>query len=92
MPYVEPDTTDIMPFRALEETLANGLRVIVANKPGLPLVSASLRISAGGALDPRDKAGLATMTADLTTRGTESRSATEIARQIENSELRECGG
>ncbi|HEX5008410.1 MAG TPA: pitrilysin family protein [Hyphomonadaceae bacterium] len=68
---------------ATEKTLANGLRVIVANKPGLPLVSASLRISAGSALDPKDKAGLATMTADLTTRGTETRSATEIARQIE---------
>jgi zinc protease len=69
---------------ATEKTLANGLRVIVANKPGLPLVSASLRISAGGALDPKDKAGLATMTADLATRGTETRSATEIARQIES--------
>jgi zinc protease len=58
--------------------------VIVANKPGLPLVSASLRISAGGSLDPRDKAGLATMTADIATRGTKTRSATEIARQIES--------
>jgi zinc protease len=66
-----------------EKTLSNGLRVIVASKPGLPLVSASLRISAGGALDPADKAGLATMTADLATRGTETRSATQIAREIE---------
>ncbi len=69
---------------ASEKTLSNGLRVIVASKPGLPLVSASLRISAGSALDPEGKAGLATMTADLTTRGTETRSATEIARQIES--------
>jgi zinc protease len=68
---------------ATEKTLANGLRVIVANKPGLPLLSASLRISAGSALDSKDKAGLAAMTADLTTRGTETRSASEIARQIE---------
>ena len=37
---------------ATEKTLANGLRVIVANKPGLPLVSASLRIGAGGSIDP----------------------------------------
>jgi zinc protease len=69
---------------AVEKTLPNGLRVIVATKPGLPLVSASLRLSAGSSLDPKDKAGLATMTADLTTRGTETRSATEIARQVES--------
>ena len=69
---------------ATEKTLANGLRVVVATKPGLPLVSASLRISAGAAFDPGDKAGLATMTADLATRGTETRSATQIASQIES--------
>jgi zinc protease len=69
---------------ATEKTLPNGLRVIVANKPGLPLVSASLRIGAGGSIDPGDKAGLATMTADIATRGTRTRSATEIARQIES--------
>jgi zinc protease len=36
---------------ASEKTLANGLRVIVANRPGLPLVAASLRIAAGGCSD-----------------------------------------
>jgi zinc protease len=69
---------------AHEKTLANGLRVIVAPKPGLPLVSASLRIPAGASLDPKDKSGLAAMTADLVTRGTETRSATDIASQIES--------
>jgi zinc protease len=69
---------------ATEKTLANGLRVIVANRPGLPLVAADLRFSAGSALDPADRAGLATMTADLATRGTTTRSATDIARQIES--------
>lgn len=69
---------------ASEKTLANGLRVIVASKPGLPLVSASLRISAGSAFDPAGKAGLAAMTADLTTRGTKTRSATQIASEIES--------
>ncbi len=69
---------------ASEKTLANGLRVIVANRPGLPLVAADLRIAAGSALDPADRAGLASMTADLTTRGTTTRSATEISQQIES--------
>jgi zinc protease len=69
---------------ASEKTLANGLRVIVANRPGLPLVAAELGVAAGSALDPIDRAGLASMTADLTTRGTTTRSATEISRQIES--------
>ena len=67
-----------------EKTLANGLRVIVASKPGLPLISASLRISTGSAFDPADKSGLASMTADLVTRGTKTRSATQIASEIES--------
>jgi len=69
---------------AVEKTLPNGLRVVVASKPGLPLISASLRISAGGSLDPAEKAGLAALTADLATRGTATRSATQIASQIES--------
>ena len=69
---------------ASEKTLANGLRVIVANRPGLPLVAADLRLAAGGSLDPADRAGLATMTADLATRGTATRSATEISREVES--------
>lgn len=67
-----------------QRTLANGLRVIVAPNRALPLVSADLRVASGGSADPADRAGLASMTADLLTRGTATRSATEIARQIES--------
>jgi zinc protease len=69
---------------AVEKTLPNGLRVIVATKPGLPLVSANLSIAGGSALDPATKAGLASLTADMATRGTATRSATDIARQVES--------
>jgi zinc protease len=48
---------------AVEKTLANGLRVVIAPKPGLPLISASLRVGAGASLDPAKKLGLASMTA-----------------------------
>jgi zinc protease len=68
---------------AAEKTLANGLRVVVATKPGLPLVSATLRVASGASADPAGKAGLASLAADLATRGTTTRSATEIAQQIE---------
>jgi zinc protease len=60
------------------------MRVIVAPNRALPLISADLRIASGGVSDPRDLAGLASMTADLLTRGTTTRGATDIARQIES--------
>jgi len=69
---------------AYQKTLAHGLDVVVAPKAGLPLLAASLRIPTGSALDPAEKAGLAALTADLVTRGTRTRSATDIASQIES--------
>jgi zinc protease len=67
-----------------QHTLANGMRVIVAPNRALPLISADFRIASGGSADPANRAGLASMTADLLTRGTTTRSATEIASQIES--------
>jgi zinc protease len=69
---------------ASERTLANGMRVIVAPNRQLPLISADLRIASGAAADPRNRAGLANMTADLMPRGTQTRNATQIAREIES--------
>ncbi|MEZ5970846.1 MAG: pitrilysin family protein [Hyphomonadaceae bacterium] len=67
-----------------QRTLANGVRVIVAPNRALPLISADLRIASGGSSDPADRAGLASLTGDLLTRGTATRSATDIASQIES--------
>lgn len=66
-----------------EKTLANGLRVIVIQKIGLPLVAARLMVKTGGEADPPDRAGLADMTASLLTKGTTTKSAEEIARDVE---------
>jgi zinc protease len=66
-----------------EKTLANGLRVIVVERPGLPLVSAEVLLQSGSEADPPKAAGLAAFTAELLTQGTTSRSATQIAREIE---------
>jgi zinc protease len=67
-----------------EKTLANGLRVIVASARALPLLSANLRVAAGGSADPQGRAGLADLSAELLTKGTATRSAVEIAREIES--------
>lgn len=65
-------------------TLANGLRVIVAPQRALPLISADLRVLSGASADPRGRNGVATATADLVTRGTTTRSATDIASTVES--------
>jgi zinc protease len=66
-----------------ERTLANGLRVIVAQSSDLPLVSAELIVKTGAWADPQGLAGAASMTAGMLTEGTRTRSAQEIATQVE---------
>jgi zinc protease len=66
-----------------EKTLANGLRVIVARSSDLPLVTADLTVKAGAWTDPQGLSGAAGMTAGMLSEGTRTRSAQEIARQVE---------
>jgi zinc protease len=67
----------------VEKTLPNGLRVVVVQRSEMPLVSAQLLIKSGGEVDPADLSGVADMTGALLTRGTKTRSATQIAEAIE---------
>jgi zinc protease len=67
-----------------ETKLANGLRVVVVERAGLPLLAAELLIRNGAEVDPRELAGTASMTGSLLTRGTESMSAPQIASAIES--------
>lgn len=66
-----------------ETTLKNGLRVVVIEDHDVPLVSAQLLVENGGEVDPSQLSGLADMTASLLTKGTKTRTAPEIAQQIE---------
>lgn len=66
-----------------ERRLANGLRVIVAEDHGVPLVSAALAVRAGGAADPQNRPGVAAMTATLLDQGTRTRTAPQIAAEVE---------
>jgi zinc protease len=67
-----------------ETRLENGLRVIVAERPGLPLLAAQLVVPNGAEIDPQNLAGTASMTGSLLTKGTETMSAPEIASAIES--------
>lgn len=84
-PLPEPGAAiDAATPEVAERRLANGLRVLVATRPGLPLVSARLSFSAGTADDAAaGKAGVANFTASLLTQGTQTRTAPEIATEIE---------
>ena len=81
-PPVTAPVAPILPTPA-ERVLANGLRVIVAHSSDLPLVTADLTLRSGGWADPKGLAGAAAMTAGMLTEGTATRSAREIARQVE---------
>jgi zinc protease len=80
-PPAPPRQVHITP--AAESTLPNGLRVIVAEKHGVPLVAARLLIKSGAETDPPALPGLADMTATLLTKGTKTRNAEQIAREVE---------
>ncbi len=67
----------------VEKTLKNGLRVIVVERPGLPILSAHLVVKSGGEVDPAERAGAMEMLAALLMRGAGQRSATQIAQAIE---------
>jgi zinc protease len=66
-----------------EQSLPNGLRVVTAPRTGLPIVSALLVVRTGAEADPKGKAGVADMAASLMTKGTRTRSATQIAQIAE---------
>lgn len=83
MPGPGPVTTAKLPTPA-EKRLPNGLLVIVASKRDVPLIGAEFRVLSGFSSDPGGKSGLASLTADLLTKGTKTRSATDIAQQIES--------
>ena len=69
--------------KPVEQTLKNGLRVIVIEDHDMPLLSAQLLVKNGGEVDPANLSGLADMTASLLTKGTKTRTAPQIAQEIE---------
>lgn len=66
-----------------EKKLANGLTVAVVERKDSPIVTIQLLVKSGAADEATDKAGLANLTASMLTKGTKTRSATQIAEDIE---------
>jgi zinc protease len=66
-----------------EKKLANGLTVAVVERKDVPLVTVQLLVKSGASSEDASKAGLADMTASMLTKGTKTRTATQIAEQME---------
>ena len=67
----------------VSRTLPNGLRVVVFQRPGLPIVQAQLQVPAGLGAEAEGHAGLAFLTAQLLRRGTTSRSAGDFDTELD---------
>ena len=68
---------------AHREVLPNGIVLLVAERPAVPIVAVRVLTRAGAAFDPRDRAGLAHLTGALVTRGTGKRTGPELDSAIE---------
>jgi zinc protease len=68
---------------AHREVLPNGTVLLVAERPGVPIVAVRVFMRAGSVFEPRERAGLANLTGSLLTRGTAKRSGPELDDAIE---------
>lgn len=68
---------------AHREVLPNGIVLLVAERPAIPIVAVRVFSRAGAVFDPADRAGLANLTGALVTRGTAKRTGPELDAAIE---------
>lgn len=76
------DRIALPPIR--REALPNGLRVVVAERAGVPLVAVRLVLRGGSSLDPRGRSGLAHLTALAARRGTRRWTGPEVDLAVES--------
>ncbi len=70
------------PAPVARRKLSNGLEVLIAERHNLPIVAMNLVVKGGGALAPAGKEGLSSLTADLLTEGTTSRTSLQLAGEL----------
>jgi len=74
------EAAELSPVRFV---MPNGLTVLVLEQHALPIVQIHALVKAGSAHDPSEKAGLANLVASLLDEGTTTRSASQLAEQID---------
>lgn len=83
LPAVGAPVAATLPPRS-ETRLANGLRVVTVAKPGLPLVAATMVVDTRELSQPGRRPEPSQFATELLTEGTRTRSATQIAAEIES--------
>jgi len=68
---------------AHREVLPNGIVLLVAERPDVPIVAVRVFLKAGAVFDPADKGGLASLTSSVLTRGTAKRTGAQLDDAIE---------
>jgi predicted Zn-dependent peptidase len=76
-------TSAAAPPRIIETKVENGLTVWLVPIKGLPKVAFTLAVNGGNDSDPADLPGMADLLAEAVTDGTQSRTARQIAEQIQ---------
>lgn len=82
LPKPGPNPTFALP-QIEKKKLSNGLNVWVVHQSELPIVSMSMVLGSGGTLDPADRSGVASFTANMLNQGTKTRSANDISNQLQ---------
>ncbi len=83
--YVQPQPKADPQFKlptVARRRLTNGLEVLMVRQAELPIVSMNLVLKTGSEADPRDRSGLASLTAAMLDEGTRTRSALEISNDL----------
>lgn len=80
-----PSTSPDLTFPTVEEaTLKNGVKVVLANRPTVPVVNISMQFDAGYASDSTGaKLGTASFAGAMLDEGTRTRSALQIAQELD---------
>jgi zinc protease len=91
--FLLPGAAVAAPF-ATRDVLPNGLALLTAERPALPIVSIRVLVRAGSLQEPADLPGLANLTAALLPQGTARRSAVELSEAVDflGARLRAEGG
>ncbi len=76
-------TPDLVFPQLQEATLSNGIKVILAERVGTPLVEAAIQFDAGSSADPAQKPGLAGLTMNMLDEGAAGKSAIQIAETLD---------
>ncbi|TAL25121.1 MAG: insulinase family protein [Nitrospirae bacterium] len=75
--------TDVYALDFNKKILSNGLTVLHSEKHNIPIIMITMIIKAGPLDEPKEKAGLSNLVAELLDEGTKNRKSSEISEEIE---------